>query len=78
MIINPNNKIDFNKANNLPNNMKRGFNQTPEYIMNSIRKQKQIYNKNNKLFKTNSDNLDNKISNLNKLDRMNKGGSFNV
>ena len=75
MIINSNNQNNFNRMNKLPNAMKRGFSQTPDYIRNSIQK---VYDsfKRNQVITNNPNNitLNDKIAGLNKLNRINKGG----
>lgn len=75
MIINSNNQNSFNRMNKLPNAMKRGFSQTPDYIRNSIQKQNDSF-KRNQVITNNPNNitLNDKIVGLNKLNRINKGG----
>ncbi len=75
MIINSNNQNNFNRMNKLPNAMKRGFSQTPDYIRNSIQKQNDSF-KRNQVITNNPNNitLNDKIAGLNKLNRINKGG----
>ncbi len=75
MIINSNNQGNLNKMNKFSNAVKRGFNQTPDYIRNSIQMQNDSFKKNNtSINNLNNINLSDKIVGLNKLNRINKGG----
>lgn len=77
MIINSNNFNNINKMNKLPNSIKRGFNQTPETIRNSMNMYNSFVKKDNIANKKDV-SLDDKINGLNKLNRINKGGGFGV
>ena len=77
MIINSNNFNNINKMNKLPNSIKRGFNQTPETIRNSMN----MYNsfeKRDNIANKKDISLSDKINGLNKLNKIKKGGGFGV